>query len=169
MNNKGFTLLELLMSATIFSIVCVVILGVFHIGMNSWNFISVQSSLAGEARTGIERMSKELRTSKLSNVDSSSSTQLRFKVPTAVDTSTGVISAWSNWIRYSLGGVNNNQLLRTDEGTNVSTVYANNVTTVQFTANSNPSTITMSLTSQKTATNGVLIPVTLSGTVDLRN
>ena len=169
MNNKGFSLLEMLMAAAIFSIVCVVIFGVNQIGLNSWDQISVQSNLAGEARMGIERMTKELRTSKLSNIDSSSPTQLRFKIPTAVNSSTGAISSWSNWIRYSRGGVNGNQLLRMDEGTNVATVVANEVTAVQFTANSNPSTISISLTTQKTTTNGRTIPITLSGTVELRN
>ena len=169
MNNKGFTLIELLMSAAIFSIVCVAIFGVYHIGMNSWDIVSVQSNLTGEARTAIERMSKELRTSKLSNIDSSQSTQLRFKIPTAINSSTGTITTWSNWIRYSRGGLNGNQLLRTDEGSNVATVYANNVTALQFTANSNPSTISLSVSAQNTTANGGLIPVTLTGTVELRN
>lgn len=157
------------MSVSIFSFVCVVIFGAYQLGMNSWDLISVESSLAGEARMGIERMNKELRTSKLSNIDSSSSTQLRFKVPTAINSSTGAITTWSNWIRYSRGGINGSQLLRTDEGTKAVTVLANQVTSLQFTANSNPSTISMSLTAQKTTANGTLIPVTLSGTADLRN
>lgn len=169
MNHKGFSLLELLMSVSIFSFVCVVIFGVHQLGMNSWDVISVESTLAGEARMGIERMNKELRTSKLSNIDSSSTSQLRFKVPTAINSSTGAITTWSNWIRYSRGGINGDQLLRTDEGTNAATVLANQVTSLKFAANSNPSTLSMSLTAQKTTSNGILVPVTLSSTVDLRN
>ncbi len=168
-NKKGFSLLELLMSISIFSFVCLVVFGVYQVGMESWDLVYAQSALMGEARVGIEKMNKELRTSNLSNIDSSSSTQLRFKIPTAVNSSTGAISSWSNWIRYSRGGVGSNQLLRTDEGTNANTVLANDVTNLQFTANSNPSTISIAVTTQKSTTNGTVIPVSLSSTVDLRN
>lgn len=157
------------MSVAIFSMVCVVIFYVYQMGMNNWNIVSVQSHLAGEARMGMERMSKELRTSNLSNIDTSSATQLRFKIPTAVNNATGVISAWSNWIRYSRGGEGGNQLLRTDEGTNAATVLANEVTSVQFTLTSNPSTISILMTTQKAASDGTVIPIALTGTVDLRN
>lgn len=167
-NNHGFSLLELLMSVAIFSFVCVIIFSVYQIGMNSWDLIFVESALAGEARMGIEKINKELRTSNLSNIDSSSPTQLRFKVPT-VNPSTGAISSWSNWIRYSRGGVGGNQLLRTDEGTNTATVLANDVTNLQFTANANPTTISVSLTTQKSTSNNTVVPITLSGTAELRN
>lgn len=168
-DRRGFSLLEMLFSFSIFSIICLAIFLVYQLGLNSWDVILGQSGLAGDVRTGVERMSKELRTSKLSNVDSSSSTQLRFKVPTEVSGTTGAITSWSNWIQYSRGGVNGNQLLRTDEGTGAVTVLSNNITGLQFTANSNPSTISMVLTAQKTTAKGTLIPVNLSSSVELRN
>lgn len=168
-HQSGFTLLEMLFCFLIFSFVCLIIFLVYELGLNNWDLILGQAHLSGDVRTGIERMSKELRMSTLSNVDSSSATQLRFKVPTGVNGTTGAITSWSDWIRYSRGGVNGNQLLRTDEGTGTVTVLANNITGLQFTANSNPSTISMALTSQKTTAKGDLIPVNLSSSVELRN
>ncbi len=168
-NNRGFSLLELMMSVAIFSLMVIAVFGVYQVGMESWDLIYVQSNLTSQARMGIEKINKELRTSTLTNIDSSSATQLRFKVPTAVNSSTGIITTWSNWIRYSRGGNGGNQLLRTDEGTNAETVLANDVTNLQFIANSNPDTISIAITTQKETANGNVVPISLSGTVELRN
>lgn len=166
---SGFTLLEMLFSFLIFSIICLVIFAVYELGLNSWDLILGQAHLSGDVRTGIERMSKELRMSTLSNVDSSSATQLRFKVPASVDQTTGVITSWSDWIRFSRGGTGGNQLLRTDESSGVVTVLANNVTDLQFAANANPSTISIDMTAEKTTAKNTLVPVHLSTSVELRN
>ncbi|MBI1977282.1 MAG: prepilin-type N-terminal cleavage/methylation domain-containing protein [Candidatus Omnitrophica bacterium] len=168
MNRNGFSIAEVLVSIAIFSIVSLAVFTTFQVGTNSWDVISTQSYLAGEARNAVEKMSKELRKSKLSNIDTSQAGQISFKLPT-VNASTGTISSWSNWIRYSRGGVGGNQLLRTDTSTGIATVLANDVTGLQFVANSNPSTVTATLTAQDVTPKGTTVPVNLTSTVELRN
>lgn len=168
MNRNGFSIAEVLISIAIFSIVSLAVFTTFQMSTNSWDVISTQSYLAAEARNAVEKMGKELRKSKLSNIDTSQAGQLSFKLPT-VNQSTGAISSWSSWIRYSRGGVGGNQLLRTDTSSGTTTVLANDVITLQFVANSNPSTVTITLTTQDVTAKGTLVPVGLTSTVELRN
>ena len=177
---KGFTIVELLLSFAIFTIISLAVFSVYQVGLSSWDTVSAQTHVSAEARTAVEKMNRELRKSRLSNVNTSQANQICFKTPSTVD-SNGNITAWSNWVRYSRGGVNGNQLLREVQTTSLtnctdvggswssSSVLANNITNVQFATTSSPATVTETVTAQETTLKGFTVPVSLSSAVELRN
>ena len=115
----------------------------------------------------VERLSRELRNSTMTRITIPQLSILQFQVPSAIDASGNI--TWSGWIQYSIGGLDNEQLIRQDLTTGVTDVMANKVSTLQFVSNANPPTLTINLTAQDATDYGTLIPVPLSCTVELRN
>ncbi|MBU1853491.1 MAG: hypothetical protein KJ957_05560 [Candidatus Omnitrophica bacterium] len=75
---------------------------------------------------------------------------------------------WSNTINYSLGGLNNRQLLRT-EGTNQE-ILANNIVGLQLTRQVSASNIIeVTLQSQKATVSGHIVATTLNSKIKFRN
>lgn len=160
-------MVEVLVSLVVLSILTMMTLEAFSVGSRSADFTFTQSRLAGEIRKGLERMEKELRTSSSSRITVVQPNVLRFQVPTSI-ANNGVIT-WSGTMEYSLGGVNNEQLLRRDVAAGTSTVIANNVTALTFTLDSNAATLAIAMTAQDATYYGTSIPVALTGTVQFRN
>ncbi len=168
-DKQGYTLVEMTLGTVVLLVIMSVAFFAFHRGMESWNHIFIQSRMSYEARVAAEKMARELRSSTASHLDLSQQGTLEFKVPAAIDALTGRVSTWSSPIRYQRGGLNGNQLLRIDTATNETTVLANDITAVGFVLNSNPATLTISLSSEKATVSGRLISFDLENTVELRN
>lgn len=164
---KGFTMLEMMISVMIMSIITLITMQAFTIGSRLCDVTYTQSRVSGESRMAVERLSRELRNSAMARITIPQAGILQFQVPSAIDASGNI--TWSGWIQYSIGGLNNEQLIRQDLTTGVTDVMANKVTTLQFVSNANPPTLTINLTAQDATDYGTLIPVPLSCTVELRN
>ena len=79
---------------------------------------------------------------------------------------------WDNahTIRYARGGLNGNQVIRTNLSTGQITVMSNDVTGLAFVQNG--SVVTVTISSQRALANGQLIPavpLALSGQAEIRN
>ncbi len=168
-NEKGFTLLEAMISIALMGLIAILTLGAFNAGTRAWDVNYTGLRLNKEVRTGIERMTRELRNSDLSRISIPQANTLQFQVPSAISAN-GAIT-WSGWWQYSLGGVNGQQVLRQDMsgGGGVTTTIANGVTALQFVANANPSTVTITMTAQGTTQYGTVTSVANTGTVQFRN
>lgn len=164
---KGFTMLEMMVSVMIMSIITLITMQAFTIGSRLSDVAYTQSRVSGESRMAVERLSRELRNSTMTRITIPQLSILQFQVPSAIDASGNI--TWSGWIQYSIGGLNNEQLIRQDLTTGVTDVMANKVSTLQFVSNANPPTLTINLTAQDATDYGTLIPVPLSCTVELRN
>jgi len=164
---KGFTMLEAMVSVMIMSIMVILTMQAFTTGSRMWDVTYTSSRLAGESRMAVERISRELRNSALTRISIPQTGVLQFQVPSSVDTNGNI--TWSGWFQYNIGGLDNEQLIRQDLTAGTSTVVANKVTTLQFVSNANPPTLTVNLTVQDATDYGTVIPVPLSTTVELRN
>ncbi len=165
---NGFTIIETVLSLIILVTIILMVQQGIIAGSRTLDVTSVQTRMNGEVRMGMERMTKELRTARYSDITTSTSNPyLQFKVPSSIS-SDGDIT-WSGNIQYNLGGTGNQQLLRHNVTANTDTVLANTVTSLTFTKNSNPTTLSISITTQDTTPNGRIIPATLNGTVEFRN
>lgn len=174
----GFTLIELMVVIFIFLIISAAVYGILTIGRQSWYIGSTQVELQQEVRRGMDRMIRELRQSGQNTIvdvpaDDSSYSTITFQIPEDTDGDGDVIDdggniEWGSQITYSLGGLNNQQLLRSSGGT--STVLANNVINLQFKRSSTtPNILEISLQAEKDTVRGRTIQLTLSSQVSLRN
>jgi len=160
-NQKGFSLAELIVVVFIFSMFMVLV-GMTFQGSNeqidvSQGKITVEESI----RASLYRMALEVRESTVSRVNiANGGATLNFQIPQAIS-STGAIT-WSNLITYQVNPVTR-QLVRTVDGTPGTTVLANEIDGVTFTAIGTPATsYSFTVAARKTATNGRNL--TVSGT-----
>jgi prepilin-type N-terminal cleavage/methylation domain-containing protein len=115
--NKGFTLIELIITIAIVGIISVII-GSMLLGIiNAWTFKFSRNDLLWDARIAINRMTREIRTVKNStSVITASASQFRF------------IDTGNKNITYSLSSTNLN---RTEDG--AANLLAENVSSLTFT------------------------------------
>ncbi len=168
-NEKGYTLLEAMISVMLMGLIAILTLGAFNAGTRSWDVNYIQLRLNREVRMGLERMTRELRNSDLSRIVIPQANTLQFLIPSSISAN-GAIT-WSGWWQYSLGGINGQQLLLQDisGGGGTTTTIANGITNLQFVANANPSTVTITITAQGTTQYGTVASMTNTGTVQFRN
>jgi prepilin-type N-terminal cleavage/methylation domain-containing protein len=172
-DKKGFTLLEIIIVAFLFSIISVAIFSVLSAGRNSLSVGESQVSVQQACRNGLDAMAKELRqtsTTTIPNVPANGTNYatITFRIPTVI-AAAGI--TWSSDIQYSLGGLNGIQLIRTQSGNQK--VLANNISSVSFSrATTNPNIVNISLTAQKNTFPGFTArqsTITLAAKVKLRN
>ncbi|OGW87174.1 MAG: hypothetical protein A3C35_00475 [Omnitrophica bacterium RIFCSPHIGHO2_02_FULL_46_11] len=166
-NNSGYSMLELIMSLSVFTTITMIIFQAFSTGTRNLNVTYHRGIATGEARMGMERMTQELRNSSYSRVTVIGGNRLQFQEPTNI-TSDGVIT-WSGLVEYRLAGINSQQLLRYPGSGAAPTVVANRVTALQFIKNANPNTLTINITIQSQTDAGHIMPVALSNAVEFRN
>lgn len=165
---RGFTLIELMVSVALFSMMMLLVGMVMQRGqaqtnMNE-NYIIIQDNL----RQSLYRMSQEIRQSSPSQLSiTNNGAVLTLRIPASVNNSGSI--TWSSPVTYQVGGTGR-QLVRTDTGSGQSTILANDIQSVIFTAAGNPlATINYRLTAQRTLTNGRVLSVTSTGQARLRN
>lgn len=172
-NNKGMTLLEIIIAACLFSIISAAIFSVLATGRNSLTAGESQVGAQQACRNGLDSMIKELRQAGVSTIqgvpgDGVNYNSITFQIPASIAAS-GV--TWTGNINYSLGGLNGAQLLRTQSGSQK--VLANNISALSFNRSAvNPNVVNISITAQKNTFPGFTAQqttITLVSQVKLRN
>lgn len=172
-NNTGFTLIEIIIAAFLFSIISAAVFSVLATGRNSFTAGESQVSVQQACRNGLDAMIRELRQAGVSKIldvpaDGVNYSAVTFQIPVSLSAA-GI--TWSGNINYSLGGLNGRQLLRTGEGNQ--RVLGNNISAISFNRSpANPNIVNISITARKntfpgfTARESVVIMVS---NVKLRN
>lgn len=172
---KGFTFIEALVSAVIFSLIFGVIFSTMNQGLVSWRIADVNIEVQQDLRRALMAMERQLRQTRSSQVSIAANdiyyATITFKVPQDTDGDGDAIDAsgnieWSGNITYSLNA--DSQLVRTDALGNMA--LANNITNLQFRRLSgNPAVIQMALTAQKTTVSGRTASASADLQVRMRN
>ena len=167
-NKRGFTLVEALLSALLFSILYGACVMVLIAGSNSWQVNNTKIEVQEEVRKAVNWMQGELvqaGVSTITNVPSDGTwyTTITFKTTTGV--SSGSITWSSNTITYSLSS---NQLIRASGGVNKT--IAQNIQTLQFRRQSTtPSLLEITMQGQKTTPKGTVLTASETLGIYLRN
>ena len=167
---RGFSLIEFMIVLLIFSIIMGSVFSVMTVSKTSWYSGSTQIEVQQETRRGMDRMVKELRQTnptKITGVPANgtpyNSISFRLSVVDANGNTT-----WSSTINYSLGGLNNQQILRTENSQQE--VLANNIINLQFERSvSTSNVLEINLLSQKSIILGHNIGTSLTSQIKLRN
>jgi type II secretory pathway pseudopilin PulG len=151
LQRNAHSLVEIMVVLVIFSIVMAMVFMVDYAGRASWKQQEAQQEAQQEMRKAVDKMVSEIRQTRstfLSTLapsvppDGNAYAAIAFKIPQDTDNDGDVIDAgnnveWSNTITYSIGGTNNDQLLRRvlDGAGNVlsTEVVANDITQLTFT------------------------------------
>ncbi len=172
-NQKGFTLLELMVTVAISSILAYCIFLSMRSGDELRQAADAKMQLYDSQREGLYKMIQEIRSSASTRVTLGTST-ITFSIPNPSSPVTSTYGVdWTNAISvtYSIGGTNSNQVIRTANG--ASTVIANDVTALTFTGNATPPTlVTVSMSVQRSTAGGrtmTAAPIQLSAQARLRN
>ncbi|MFC1624253.1 type II secretion system protein J [Candidatus Omnitrophota bacterium] len=172
--DKGLTLIETIIVVALFTIIFAAIFKTLRIARVSWNSSGSQLKVQQETRRGLGTMIRELRQAQLSTIagvpaDGADYNSVTFKIPVSIS-ETGAV--WSGNIQYSLGGLDNEQLLRTQVGED-QRVLANNISTLTFSRNAlTPEILNISITAQKDTFPGedtIQSDITLASEVEIRN
>ena len=184
---KGFTLIEMLMTVALASIVGAVLYVAITASQTQVDIADVKMTVQDNIREGLHKVLQDVRQSapdkiSLGNCDGATPptcTSITFTVPGS--NNPNLADGYINWSRgesitYALTGT---QLIRTNNSTGAQLVYANDMTAFSVIPdqwgcpNHCPNSVTFSLSAQKVvAKTGVLIPAnpnTLAATVDFRN
>jgi Tfp pilus assembly protein PilV len=171
--NKGLTLIEIIIAVLLSSIILGAVFSVLSVARTLWKTGCSQLNVQQEGRKGIFLMMKELRQAESAAIsgvppDGTNYNSITFHIPDSIS-ETGII--WSGNIQYSLGGLNNTQLLRSQSGTQ--RVLANNISAVNFSRDAAaPDIVTISVTARKYTFPGFSTSesyVTLSSKAEARN
>nr|MBU1328121.1 prepilin-type N-terminal cleavage/methylation domain-containing protein [Candidatus Omnitrophota bacterium] len=172
-DDRGFTLLEIIIVVFLFSVISAAIFSVLATGRNSLSAGESQIGVQQACRNGLDSMIKELRQAGVSTItdvpaNGTNYSSITFQIPTSI-AATGI--TWSSNIQYALGGLNNAQLLRMQSGSQ--RVLANNISALSFNRSAtNPNVVNISVTAQKNTFPGFTArqsTITLVSQVRLRN
>lgn len=161
---RGIALLEMMIAVAIFSLMMVLVGAILVGGERQADFNDTKIDLQTAVRNSLYQMSLDIRESSPSRTSiGAGGNRLTFQVPASISNS-GTIT-WSAPVTYQIGG-NGRQLVRSDSAG--STVLANDVQTINFSF-TDASTLTYSVTAQRTTRNGRPLSVTSTGTARFRN
>jgi len=168
--SAGFTLTEILVAVSLYSLIAVACFVAFITGNRSWQVNKAQLEIQQELRKAMDWMIEDLRQSGSSAIvdvpsDGVWYNSLTFKMAEGINN--GNIS-WSDDVQYDLGGTNSNQLLRQTGGEEK--VLAQDITSLLFRRQvSTPASMEVSLTAQKTTPEGQALSQDLNFQIKLRN
>ncbi len=170
---KGLSLTEIIVVIFLFSIMLAAIFTVLATARNSWKSGGSRLGVQQEARRGLNSLAKELRQARLSTItgvpnDGTTYSSINFQIPDSISAGG---TTWSTIIQYSIGGLNNTQLLRTQDGNQ--RVLTNNVSSLGFSRSASmPDVLNISITVQKNTFPGlgaIQTSETLNTEVNVRN
>jgi prepilin-type N-terminal cleavage/methylation domain-containing protein len=159
---KGFTLIELIVSISIFLILIFVLFSMMGSGTSAWFTGSRSVELRQEIIKVFMKMEVELQETRPAQISlsiGSTSPALTFKIPQDNDNDGTILDSfgnveWSNNITYALNGAN--QITRTASG--ATTILANSIITLQFTRpTTSVSLLQIDVTAHKTIPSGRII------------
>ncbi len=148
--SAGLTLIELIVVVFLFSVMIGAIFMLLGTARSCWKSGGSQLSAQQDARRGLNTMAKELRQAKLSTIsgvpaDGTDYSSITFQIPQSISAAG---TTWSTNIQYTVGGLNNSQLLRTQDA--AQRVLANNISSLSLNRNaSTPDIINITLGVQK--------------------
>lgn len=166
-NQKGFTLTEMMVAAAISVVVLMAVYNILRLGVFHINNSGTQMTIQDSTRDGLTNMLQELRETHATNLNFGTNT-ISFEKTTS--TQSNGVPVWGETITYSIGGVNNTQLIRTSSNGNTR-VVANDVQTINFSANdpNDPTLITVQLTVTRTNSDGFNYTDIMTGQGMIRN
>ena len=181
MKKKGFTVFEALVVVIIFTLLFALVFEILATGRRSGDIGTTLQDAQGQAKQGLENMTRELYESSTSHVNPSplnNSSYLVFQVPVGYDADGNLLWGADGQSGYGIKYIINSQnqrlmrqvLDRYPIGSLIKeNVLANFVQSVSFTLAQNSNTLTISLTCQRTSLGGPDLSATLSSAVNLRN
>lgn len=159
---KGFTLVEILISAAILTVLIAGVFMVLNIGQRSWNADMGWLDLQQQARQAMAGMVREIRQSKSSDIAiTGAPPRIQFRIPTDITTQPIIYSAD---ISYYLS---NNQLIR-EHPAGTTKILANDINALNFSLSDDELSLSIALEARKSSLNRVLT-FPLSEKVRLRN
>lgn len=174
---KGFTIIEVMIALALSSIIAYGIYMALRSGDDQIRTAELKMTIQDSAREGLYKMVQELRQSAPERVAiGAGNNSISFQVP---DSANPVDSGYEiNWsgahqIQYAIGGVNNQQVIRTNSTTGTTMVMANDAVSLSFTGNgADPTLVTVVIGVQRTLPNGRVVPNTpllVSAQAEIRN
>ena len=165
-NSQGLTLVELMVTFTVLLLLISSVCGMLTSGGRLCAINGAQMDISASARNAISRMSEELSQTGRNTVNISSGGDLiTFQIPSSF--AAGSVS-WGNQIQYSLGGLNGQQLLRTDLGDGSVTVLGNYISLLKFNQIASDM-IEIQLTLSKQSVKGDILTMNIGSQIRLRN
>ena len=125
---KGFILVEALVAILILSFIMAGIFGVLHIGGSTYHTSLGLVELQQQSRGAMDRLTRELRQSKASDLSIISPGEITFYVPP-----TNYGAAWIGPIRYYLNNLDNRIIREYPTGTEK--IVANDISSLNFSLN----------------------------------
>ncbi|HTL47361.1 MAG TPA: prepilin-type N-terminal cleavage/methylation domain-containing protein [Verrucomicrobiae bacterium] len=175
-DNRGFTLVEMMITVGISSMLAYSIFAVMRAGQEQSNSSQLQMTIYDSAREGLYKMTQELRLSAPDRVTiTNGGAGIQFRVPDPDNPTNADFSI--NWngstlVTYSVGGTGGTQILRTTS-TGQNTVIANDVVGINFAGNgAQPTLVTVTMSVQRTMNNNRVIPANplqVTGQAEIRN
>nr|MBP7087724.1 type II secretion system protein [Candidatus Omnitrophota bacterium] len=161
---KTLTLVEVMVVTIIFTIIFLSILAVITTWQRSWDISEAQMDAQFQARRTMRRITEELIQASPSNITINADNDIiSFNLPSSY--AAGSIS-WGDQIQYSLGGLDGQQLLRTNLDTGDTEVLGSYINAVQFIRNNDIVQIQVTVNKPYKGDN---IQIQLASQVSLRN
>ncbi len=173
---NGWTLLEMMIAVVVFTLLGLALTMLYATGTTLIQVSENKLALQQQARLGLDRVLKELRLARPGSMTiGAGGNSVTFQIPQSIDPNSGAIT-WSPVITYSVGGINNTQLLRAEGA--VTTVICNDINNnagdpnrliITGNQNPNPNLITIQMGLRRTTLRGHVAQITLTGQVQTRN
>lgn len=176
-NQRGFTALEMLVSVSLSAMIFYAMFVVMRTGDDQIQQTQVKMFIQDSARIGLNKMLEEIRQSAPTRIQiNNGGSSLQFQIPNPnAPVGNDYKPDWTNsWtIQYSIGGSDNDQLIRTNNSTGQSSVLANDVQGITFTGNAqNPTVVTIDMNVQRALNNGSFMPAAplqMTARAEIRN
>ena len=170
-NSSGMTLVEVLITAILFSVLLGACLMLFLSGSNTWMDSGTQVEVQQELRKAVDWMRYDLQqagASTITNVPADGAWYTSITFRTATGVSSGVISWSANTITFQRGGSGSTQLQRVSGG--ATKVLATSISTLQFRRQASSSQVVeVNVQTQQNTIKGRTMSASTTFKVDLRN
>lgn len=167
--NKGFSLVEIMVAVSIFVGLMFILFAVLSGGRRAWHTSEAQIDVNAEIRKVMAKITAELSEAGPGNVSitSISANEDRITFRVAESFTDGSI-VWSDQIQYALGGINGEQVIRTNLDTAATEILGNYMTTMLFTQPT-ADIVAITLISNRQSLQGNNLQLQLNSQVSLRN
>lgn len=167
--NNGLSFVELLVVTAIFSGIIIIIFGILTSGRRAWLASEAQIDVNSSIRKAVRLMANELSEAAPGNVTitniNADEDRITFRTPGSF---TGGVVNWGDQIQYSLGGINSEQLIRTNLNTGATEFLGNYITILRFSL-PRADVVSIVVIAQKQSMSADTLQIQLNSQVALRN